>query len=364
MLRIDRDEARRIAVRAAGLDVAPEPDGRVLAGELVETVRRLAALRVELTAIVSPSHDHIAWTRLGGGYRVGDAYAALSAGLLFERQWQLRPMGDLALFLAGMRTWGQRSGFDAWIEANDHFRRAILDRIADQGPLTSREIPDEAAVPWQSTGWTRDKNVTQMLEGLQGRGEIAVVAHDGRFRVWDLAENVFPSDIAEVPADEAARIRSERILTAAGIQRESTAAAYGEIHNLVIVGEPVEIEGVPGKWRVDPSLVGLPFEGRVAVLSPFDKLVFQKDRLEPIFGFEYAIEQYKPAATRRWGPFGLPILSGSDLVGKVDARADRTAGTLTVNAVHEDAPFSPTLRDAVHTELEGLAELFGLRLVG
>jgi uncharacterized protein YcaQ len=355
VLRIDRDEARRIAVRAALLDAARPAD-------LTDLVRRLAALRVELTTIVAPAHDHVAWSRLGREHHPDDIPRMLAAGVLFERNWYLRPMSDLGLFLAGMRTWGHRSGFDTWIDANDHFRRAILDRIADTGPLTSREIPDEAAVPWQSSGWTRDQNVTRMLDGLHGRGELAVRAHDGRFRVWDLAENVYPSDIREVPREEAVRVRSERLLAASGLLREVTATWPGELHNMQIVGEPVEIDGVPGRWRVDPAQLDRPFVGRTAILSPFDRLVFARERVEALFGFEYAIEMYKPAHSRRWGPFGLPILHGDRLVGKVDARADRKAGVLGVNAIHEDEPFTPAIRDAVRTELEGLSAFLGLRL--
>ena len=107
------------------------------------------------------------------------------------------------------------------------------------------------------------------------------------------------------------------------------------------------IEGVRGTWRVDPSYLDVDLEPRVALLSPLDRLVFDRKRMEEIFEFDYQLEMYKPAAKRRWGYWALPILDGDRLVGKVDATADRKGGVLVVNAVHEDEPFSSELGAAV-----------------
>ena len=352
---LDRDEARRIAVRAALLDDRPPAD-------LLTTIRDLSGLRVELTTIVAPAADHVGWTRLGDAHRPGHTWAALADGRLFERDWMLRPMSDLGLYLAGMRTFFERAGGRGWVEANDPFRRGILDRIADEGPLTSREIPDEAIVPWHSSGWTKDQNVTKMLQLLHMAGELAVVAHEGRFRVWDLAEKVYPSDTVEVPRDEAVHLRGERLLRCFGVVRAAASAVPTELHaSMAEVGEPAEIDGVPGRWRVDPTALDRPFVGRVAVLSPFDRLVLDRERLAWLFDY-YAIEMYKPSEQRRWGPFALPILDGDRLVGKVDARSDAKAGTFTVNAVHQDVPFDSALRDAVDAELASFAGWLGLRL--
>ncbi len=356
-VRLDRDLARRIAVRAALLD-----DTRPT--ELVPMVHDLAMLRIELTSIVAPAADHAAYTRLGGSYRPSDAMSALAEGQLFERDWMLRPTSDLGLFLAGMRTWIQRAGGQIWVDANAQFRRGILDRIADQGPLTSRDIPDEAIVPWESSGWTQDQNVTKMLQILHMQGELAVIGHRGRLRVWDLAENVYPADTVEIPEGEARRIRAERLLAASGILREGASATPSELHrNVADVGEPAEIDGVPGRWRVDPAALDRPFRPRTAILSPFDRLVLDRERLDSIFEYEYALEMYKPDVTRRWGPFALPILHGDRLIGKVDARSDRTAGTFILRRVHEDVPFAPAVADAVRAELTGLADWMRLTMV-
>ncbi|HEX4402580.1 MAG TPA: crosslink repair DNA glycosylase YcaQ family protein [Galbitalea sp.] len=346
-LELTREEARRIAVRAALLDRA-RPD------DVLSMVRGIAMLRVELTPTVAPAADHIAWSRIGPSYRARDTSHALSLGLLFERGWMLRPMSDLGLYLAGMRNWADRASARGWMDANADFARGILDRIADLGPQTSREIPDEAFVPWPSTGWNNNRNVTQMLECLHMSGELAVVGRAGRLRVWDLAERVFPS-VAEVPADEARRIRSERLLGACGVMRESIAVSPTELHGVVPVGQPATIEGVPGRWRVDPARLGQSFEGRTAILSPFDRLMTDPQRVAKLFEFDYTLEMYKPATTRVWGQFALPILHDDRLVGKLDARSDRDSGRFIVNRIHEDLPFTPAIRAAVDDEVESLA---------
>src|SRR5215471_11716739 len=112
-------------------------------------------------------------------------------------------------------------------------------------------------------------------------------------------------------------------------------------------GEPAVVEGVPGEWRIDPSLLGGEFEGRTALLSPFDRLIHDRVRAEELFDYEYTLEMYKPATKRRWGYYALPILHHDRLVGKLDATADRKAGVLRVNAVHEDVRFTRAIRSAV-----------------
>ena len=130
-------------------------------------------------------------------------------------------------------------------------------------------------------------------------------------------------------------------------------------------GEPAVVEGVRGEWRVEPSLLellGEPFDGRAALLSPFDRLVHDRTRAEELFEFEYQLEMYKPTAKRRWGYFALPVLFGDRLVGKVDAKADRKAGVLVVNAVHQDTPFTPAMAAEIDQEIAGLAAWLGLGL--
>ena len=125
-------------------------------------------------------------------------------------------------------------------------------------------------------------------------------------------------------------------------------------------GEPAIVEGTSGEWRVDPAALGEDFEGRTALLSPFDRLVYDRTRAQELFDFEYTLEMYKPAGKRRWGYFALPVLHDDRLVGKVDVIADRKASVLRVHAVHEDEKFTRAMTEAVQAELDDLASWLAL----
>ena len=351
--RLSRTDARRIAVRAQLLD-APRPT------ELLAVVEQLTLLQLDPTAAVAPSADLVLWSRLGSGYRPQYLQRALEQDrTLWEWNALVRPMADLRLYRAGMAGWPSREQPRRWLADNDGFRRDVLARLAAEGPLPSREIPDTSQVPWASTGWTKDRNVSQMLEFLMMRGEVAVAGRSGRQRLWDLAERVHPPQ-PEVPLEEARRIRRERRLRSLGIVRATYPGPPNELEPVLDAGEEAVIDGVPGTWRVDPAQLGRPFRGRTALLSPFDRLVHDRVRLTELFEFDYVLEMYKPKSARRWGYYALPVLHGDRLVGKVDATADRKAGVLRVDAVNEDDGFSAAVRRAVRAELDDLARWLGL----
>jgi uncharacterized protein YcaQ len=199
-----------------------------------------------------------------------------------------------------------------------------------------------------------------MLEFLMMRGEVAIAGRVGRQRLWDLPERVYPADVVVPSVEEADRIRNQRRLAALGIAREKATAMPVEPITVGEAGEPAVVAGTKGEWRVDPSALGADFEGRTALLSPFDRLVHDRSRAEELFDFEYVLEMYKPAAKRRWGYFALPVLHGDRLVGKVDAKADRKASVLQVYAIHEDVKFTRAITKGVRAELEDLASWLGL----
>ena len=317
MHRLTKEQARRIAVRAQLLD-SPRPT------DLLEVVRRLTLLQLDPTAAVAPSADLVAWSRLGSSYRPDDLKQALEDGrTLFEQNALIRPMDDVGLYLAGATDWPIYEKQRVWLRDNDAFRRDVLELLRRSGPLTSRDIPDTCRVPWASTGWTNNRNVTQMLEYLMMRGEVAIAGRVGRERVWDLPERVYPSDVVVPPVEAAERTKNERRLAALGIARAKTTKVPVEPWDVGEVGEPAVVEGVKGEWRIDPSLLEGGFEGRTALLSPFDRLVHDRGRTEELFDFEYTLEMYKPAPQRRWGYYALPILHGDRLIGRSTRR--RTA---------------------------------------
>jgi uncharacterized protein YcaQ len=354
---LTKDQARSIAIRAQLLDAARPT-------RLLAVVERLTFLQIDPTAAIAPSADLVAWSRLGSSYRPEELTQALERDrTLFEHNALIRPMSDVGLYLAGAGDWPPWERTREWLRANDSFRRDIVGRLASEGPVASRDIPDTCVVPWASTGWTNNRNVTQMLECLMMRGEVAIAGRIGRERLWDLPERVYPRDTVIPTVEEAERAKNERRLAAVGIARVKARAMPMEPVHVGNVGEPAVVEGVKGDWRVDPTLLGGELEGRTALLSPFDRLIHDRVRSEELLDFEYTLEMYKPAAQRRWGYFALPILHQDRLVGKLDATADRKASALRVFAIHEDVKFTRATTKAVHAEIEDLAAWLGLASV-
>ena len=359
---LSRADARRIAVQAQLLEAERPTD-------LMDLVRHLTLLQVEPTAAIAPSAQVVAWSRLGAAFDREDLEAAVATGALVELHSMLRPAEDIALFRAEMAAWpgpGQlkdwQEGRRDWLEANHDCRRDILEKLYDEGPLPSRELPDTTLLPWESSGWNNDRSRRMLLDLLVQRGEVASAGYEGRERLWDLAERVYPDDPV-VPLEEALHVRATRRLTALGVARARSTEVPGEPNYVGEVGEPAVVEGVRGKWRVDPAYLATPLEGRTALLSPLDRLVMDRKRMAEIFEFDYQLEMYKPAAKRRWGYWALPILYNDRLVGKLDATADRESGVLRVDAVHEDEPFDRETRAAIDAQIEDLAVWLDLELV-
>jgi uncharacterized protein len=359
---LSRTDARRIAVRAQLLTKERPTD-------LVGTVRQISLLQVEPTAAIAPSAELVLWSRLGSTFSPQDLWDAVDEQQLIELHQTLRVADDIALFRAEMAAWpgtGELREWQVdvrdWVAANNDCRRDILERLRADGPLPTSELPDTCVVPWASSGWNNNRNVRMMLDRLVQRGEVAAAGGTGRDRLWDLASRIYPDDPVP-PVEEARRLLDERRLCSLGIARSKGVKLPLEPVDVGEAGEPAVVEGTRGEWRVDPTLLGQPFAGRAALLSPFDRLLADRRRMSEIFEFDYILEMYKPAAQRRWGYYALPILYGDRLVGKLDAHADRREGELRVTAVHQDVPFTKAMTAAIDREMEDLARWLDLELV-
>ena len=362
MHHLTRADARRIAVRAQRL-TADRPT------DVHETVHDLWLLLLNPTSAIAPSADLVLWSRIGSAYdprELEDAarpavdprvprHAARRAGhrALPRRDGGVARRGDR------LKDW-QRSNRQ-WVADNEGCRQDILEMLRADGPLPISELPDTCVRPWKSTGWNNNRNV-QMLLGLMV--QMGDVAPAGGYR----ARPALGPGGARLPARAAGSAgggvpgRDERRLAALGIARRRGPEQPVEPVDVAEAGEPAVVEGVRGEWRVDPAQLDVPFEGRAALLSPFDLLLHDRKRMTDIFEFDYILEMFKPVASRRWGYYALPVLVGDRLVGKVDATADLKAGVLRVNAVHEDEPWTADARAAVDAEIEDLAQWLELDL--
>lgn len=356
---LTRDEARRIAVRAQLLDAQRPAD-------VVEVAEQLGAVKIDPTSTIAPCEHTVLWSRIGWSYEPGQLTKAVEVDrLLFEFDGAFRPLSLLPLLLPEMRRFPRRESTRVWLDANARFRKDILARLRAEGPLMAAQIPDTAQIRRAPDGWSGSNQVPIMLDLLLRQGEVAIVGREGRHRRWDLAERVHPPDLPVYDEDEAAALLAERRLQALGIARQKSPWSRVDM-----AGEAATVEGSTWKFRVDPEAVAtLEREadgdagGRVALLNPYDGMLFDRPRLEQVFEFTYVLEQFKPKPQRRFGYFAHPILLGDRFVGMLDAEVDRAGDTLKVAAIHEFLPFEEEEREMVDAEIRELAEWRGVDVV-
>jgi uncharacterized protein YcaQ len=302
MREVPVEEARRIAVRAQGLD------GR--ANGVLETVRRLGFLQLDPISSVAPPQHLVLWSRLGRFET-----AELDRLLWEERklvEWDafLFPIEDLPILKAFMRRRDRPIDrrIIAWLKEHAAYRRYVLRELRERGPLLSREIEDAPGHRREGHRWWGERKMGLMLNCLSARGEVAVVARRGKQRVWDLAERWYP-DTETLPIAKARRLYEEQRFRALGVKLER------------------------GRLVAHPEAEDGSVPARTTFLSPFDRLVHDRARAEALWSFRYRLEMYVPAAKREYGYYVLPILHGDRLVGRIEPVFDRKTGGLDVKGV-------------------------------
>ena len=341
------ERARQIAVMAQQLD-APRPRS------ILDVVRHQGFLQLDPTAAVARTEHLVLWARLGQGFDPADLARLLTKRKLFEHRAYVHPIEDYPLLRPLMETWTERmrsygARVHKWMADNADFREHVVSTLREKGPLRSRDIEDRSAKDWASRGWTNQRNTIQMLDWLSAMGVTAVTARAGADRVWDLAERVLPVDAPRISLADAERELARRRLRRQGVIRVGSAEDVGDL------GVEATIKGLRGKWRVEPELLERKFRGRTALLSPFDRLVYDRGVTKALFDFDYKLEIYVPVAKRRWGYYVLPALVGERLVGRVDAKRDEKAGVLRVPALHLQPGATDDDLAAVRAELDELA---------
>ena len=302
MREVPLEEARRIAVRAQGLD------GR--ADGVLETVRRLGFLQLDPISTVAPPQHLVPWSRLGP-FDIGE----LDRLLWHERklvEWRafVYPIEDLPLLKALMRRRDRPLDLRIidWLKENGAFRRYVLRELRDRGPLLSREIEDAPSHKREEHRWWGQRKMGLMLDLLAARGQVAVVGRRGKQRVWDLAERWYP-ETETVPMRKALRLIEEKRFRALGVRLDR------------------------GRLVMHPEAEDGPVPERTTFLSPFDRLVHDRDRALALWNFFYRLEMYVPAAKREYGYYVLPILHGDRLVGRIEPVFDRREKVVRVKGL-------------------------------
>jgi uncharacterized protein YcaQ len=375
-------EARRIALAAQGFD-RPRPCGPVTLQHLRRTLRQLGLVQIDYVNVLAPAHYQIPFSRLGA-YDRSRFDDLVYRKREFTEQWaheaSIVPVETWPLLRYRMETHRVRPwGFEKTMEQHPKFVQQVLDEVRTRGPLTAGDLPYPDGVPRRIVGGWHASVARATLEAHFGRGLLAVAARQPDFsRVYDLAERVIPHEHhrREIDRAESQRqllsmaARSHGVGTAADLAdyyRMPVAQARPRIAELAEAGElrPVKVE----TWRQTAYLhrdAWLP--GRIdaaSLLSPFDPLVWYRDRVSRLFGFDYRIEIFVPKEKRKWGYYVLPFLLGDRLVARVDLKADRTNRRLLVLAAYLEAHVRPNgVVGPLAHELHTMAGWLGLDSVG
>ncbi|HUS16692.1 MAG TPA: crosslink repair DNA glycosylase YcaQ family protein [Chloroflexia bacterium] len=385
--------ARRLAItrqRLAGPRPAPDAAG------ILEVVRDLGCLQLDPTSAVARSHLLVLWSRLGAydprhldtllwEDRALFEYWAHAASMVLTEDYPIHAHW-MRQAQTGTSNWGQH--VSGWIAANHQLHTDLRAVLAERGPLMARDIPDTAAVPWESTGWTGGRNVDRMLTFLWTRGEVTVAGRRSGQRLWDLTERHLPATAGMAPLTEAEVVRQSAqkairalgVATPAQIKLHFVRDGYPDLEARLAELEaeglvaPVAVAGDagawPGPWYIHTadlplleSLAGAGWQPRTTLLSPFDNLICDRDRTQLLWDFYFRLEIYTPVAQRQYGYFVLPILHGDRLIGRIDPRMDRKAKRLHVNAVYAEpgAPDDPATATAIAGAVTDLAGFLGAR---
>jgi uncharacterized protein YcaQ len=345
---------------------------------ILEVVEQLGSVQMDPTRTVARTEHLVFWSRLGRRFRVTELERLLWRDRsLFEYRAFILPTSQFSVHRETMRRYpGPRGGRHAYVRRylreNPRFRRYVLQRLRDEGPLPTRAFEDRSAVGWQTGGWNDDgRNTSMMLEVLWAKGEVMIAGRAGQERVWDLATRSLPFDEPRPSAGEEARSLLDVQLRALGI---SKLARFGStfagdrppgweraLARLEREGRAVRVtvDGLPGERWAHGEVLDRAFRGRTALLSPFDRLIHDRARSEELFGFRFRLEIYVPKAKREFGYFVLPILRGDRLIGRIDPLYDRKAGVLRVHAIYAEHVVTPSDWLAARRAIDELAAWLG-----
>ncbi len=347
-------QVRLIHLAAQGLLTRPARVARPK--DVLATVRRMALLQLDTIHVVARSHHLVLHARLGD-YQPEWLDELLAGGAIFET-WAheacLAPVEDHGLhrrLLSTSQHWAVRRARGSLADEREGMT-ALLEEVRRRGPVKTSDFTSERP---RHTGWWGWKREKEWLEAWLALGELMVARREKFQRVYDLTERVLPAAASRTPPDEAeARLTViEKSVRALGVTQARWVHDYfrtrprltrGDLRPLVEAGRLLEVRvrgwKTPGFVHRDhAALLRRAADGKLeathtALLSPFDPVVWDRERALAMFGFDYRLECYVPARKRRHGYFALPVLRRGALVGRLDAKAHRARGVFEVKALH------------------------------
>ncbi|MCZ6915451.1 MAG: winged helix DNA-binding domain-containing protein [Gemmatimonadetes bacterium] len=374
-------EVRRIALAAQGFD-RPRP-GRVDTRHIRRALRQLGLLQIDYVNVLGPAQYHVLFSRLGP-YDKSRLDDLVYRRREFTEQWaheaSIVPMETWPLLRHRRETHRVRPwGFEKFMAKHPDYVKQVLRDVRTRGPLTSDDLsaPDGVARRTAGGAWSRTVPWAT-LEAHFGCGRLAVADRLANFqRVYDLVDRIVPAEVrtCRIGRADAERALLEEAARSHGVGTAADLADYyrmpvrdarprlmelveaGTLHQVHVEGWD-EVAYLHTKARIPNRL------DAVALLSPFDPLIWYRRRAARIFDFAYTVEIFVPKPKRKWGYYVLPFLRGERLVARVDLKADRAARRLLVLAAYLEPGASPRpVAGALATELRTLQQWLGLDAV-
>jgi uncharacterized protein len=367
-----------VALAAQGF-MDPRPKGVPDARALARVLGRIGLIQIDSVNVLSRAHYLPLFSRVGPyDTALLDRSAHYAPRRLFEYWGHEASLIPVALQPA-LRWRMDRAADDAWggmrrIQRDrPELVARVLEEVRASGPVAASEVLEHER-PQRSGSWWGWSDVKRAFEWLFWSGQITSARRRGFERLYDLPERVLPADVVSAPTPSLAESQRELLRVAArslGVATESdlrdyfrlpAADAKLRVPELVEAGElwPVAVEGWRSPGYLDPA-ARMPRRVRArALVGPFDSLIWERPRVERVFGFRYRIEIYVPAPQRVHGYYVLPFLLGDRLVARVDLKADRQSGALRVQAAHAEPDAPPETATELRSELESMAGWLGL----
>jgi uncharacterized protein YcaQ len=374
-------QARRVALAAQGFTDSV-PRGTADRRTLRRVLGRTGLFQIDSVNVLARAHYLPMFSRIGP-YPTSllEKAAYRSPRMLFE-YWgheasllpvALQPLLRWRMDDAEKHAWG---GMRAVAAERPELLPGLLADIAADGPLTAAELAarHDRDQPRRTGPWWDWSDVKKALEFLFWAGEITTAERRGFERAYDVPDRVLPAEVLAIATPDRAdaqrellrrSIRSLGIATARDLRdyyRLPAADCKARIPELVEAGDllPVTVEGWKNQAFVDPDAAYPRRISRAALLSPFDPVVWERDRTERLFGFRYRIEIYVPASKRVHGYYVLPFLLNEALVARVDLKADRQQGVLLVQSAWREPDAPAETAERLAAELHRMAQWLGL----
>lgn len=396
LLTLTPAEVRRLAITRQHLDAAPRPS-------VLDVLRDIGCLQLDPIQHVDRSHWLVLHSRLGAFDRADFERLLWTERALFEywaHEASIVLTEDFPLHAYRMRrfpghsAWAERTR--AWLEENaaviEPLMVSMTAHLRKHGPSPARELAsDDGVAPWISSGWTNDTRVNRLIDLMWQRGELFVAGRKGNTRLWGLPEQVLPDWTPREELDAAAMTQraAQRSLRALGVATPGQIRAhfvrrrYVDLPHvlaaLVVEGRilPIQVQpeggkAWPGAWYLHAEDLPLleriragNWQGRAALLSPFDNLICDRGRTRLLFDFDYTIQIYTPREKRQYGYYAMPLLLGDRLVGRVDAQMDRKQSVLRVDHVYLEpgAPDDDAALAQAAAAFQSLARFLGAQRI-